>query len=405
MYPEEFAIGADTARGYNHAVDLNAKSRAGGRWRLWAAVLAVWALTELAGARSWVDELAGMHAPDDYEQFMEFAAEETNAPQLCAKIPWSAYSRGGWDSAAAYARSECYEAVARNTGSSWLCLYVKRLGSPAILRQQTSMFSCLEGVQRRHGMGAGVGPPTRLHFFEAMGYSPDTIQEEGVIGPLVRVKDIYRGLSDRYGLQIGRNASGNATVVVSGTLSKDVLMARIEHVIGARDGTLPGAGVTREDAAYLADLAAMTRLDARWCERIPAELPLAGEPEGFRSVCLYQVAVETKDEALCDRIPVPTGMRVPQASRQATCRFEIESKAPRTTHYAAAVPQSEDDVARLLQLLKVEIPTAQSLPESEIARSYWQFLFDLGYARTAQEAAARQRFIARAESLKDDKFK
>ena len=232
MFAEEFAVGPDAAHGYNHAVDLKAKSRAGGGWRFWAAVLAVWALTELAGVRSWVDELAGMHAPDDYEQFMEFAAEKTNAPQLCAKIPWSAYSRGGWDSAAAYARSECYEAVARNTGSPWLCLYVKRLGSPAILRQQTSMFSCLEGVQRRHGMGAGVGPPTRLHFFEAMGYSPDTIQEEGVIGPLVRVKDIYRGLSDRYGLQIGRNASGNATVVVPGTLSKDVLMARIEHVIG-----------------------------------------------------------------------------------------------------------------------------------------------------------------------------
>ena len=405
MYPEEFAIGADTARGYNHAVDLNAKSRAGGRWRLWAAVLAVWALTELAGARSWVDELAGMHAPDDYEQFMEFAAEETNAPQLCAKIPWSAYSRGGWDSAAAYARSECYEAVARNTGSSWLCLYVKRLGSPAILRQQTSMFSCLEGVQRRHGMGAGVGPPTRLHFFEAMGYSPDTIQEEGVIGPLVRVKDIYRGLSDRYGLQIGRNASGNATVVVPGTLRKDVLMARIEHVIGARDGTLPGADVSREDAAYLADLAAMTRLDARWCERIPAELPLAGEPEGFRSVCLYQVAVETKDEALCDRIPVPAGMRVPQASRQATCRFEIESKTPRTTHYAAAVPQSEDDVARLLKVLKVDFPSASSLPDDQIEAAYQQFVSDLGHPLTPQQAAARQRFIARAESLKDDKFK
>ncbi len=405
MFPEEFAIGAYTAHGYNHAVDLNAKSRAGGRWRFWAALVAVWVLAELGGARSWPDRIVGLHLPDQYEEFMRYAAQETNAASLCEKIPWSVYLPAGWDAAASYQRSDCYETIAGDTKDPWLCLYVKRLGSPAIFRAQTSMWSCLGRARRNEHSGMAVRDGTLLHYFAQMGYRPDTVQDEGVIGPLIRVKDLYRGLSDRYGLQIGRNASGNATVVVSGTLSKDALMERIEHVIGARDGTLPAAGVSREDAAYLADLAAMTRLDARWCERIPAELPLAGEPEGFRSVCLYQVAVETKDEALCDRIPVPTGMRVPQASRQATCRFEIESKAPRTTHYAAAVPQSEDDVARLLQLLKVEIPTAQSLPESEIARNYWQFLFDLGYARTAQEAAARQRFIARAESLKDDKFK
>jgi hypothetical protein len=405
MFPEEFPIGAYAAHGYNHAVDSTAKSRAGGHWRFWAALVAVWALAELGGARSWPDRIAGMHLPDQYEEFMRYAAQETNAASLCEKIPWSVYLPAGWDAAASYQRSDCYETIAGNTKDPWLCLYVKRLGSPAIIRAQTSMWSCLARARRNEHSGMAVRDGTLLHYFAQMGYSPDTIQNEGVIGPLIRVKDLYRGLSDRYGLQIGRNASGTATMVVPGTLSKDELMRRIERVIGGRDAPLPADEVSEEDAAYLADLGAMTSKDAGWCGKIPPGLPLTGEPEGFRSVCLYQVAVETKNEALCDRIPVPAGMRVPQASRQATCRFEIESKAPRTTHYAAAVPQSEDDAARLLQLLKVEIPTAQSLPENEIAQSYWQFLFELGHAHTVQEVGARQRFIARAESLKDDKFR
>jgi hypothetical protein len=402
MFRWEFVIWADERGGYNHAVDLNAKSRAGGRWRLWAAVVAVWALAELAGARSWVDELAGMHAPDEYEQFMEFAAEETNAPLLCAKIPWSAYSRGGWDSAAAYAKSECYEAVARNTGSPWLCLSVKRLGSPAILRQQTSMFSCLEGVHSRHGMGAGVGPPTRLHFFQAMGYSPDTIQDEGVIGPLIRVKDLYRGLSDRYGLQIGRNASGNATVLIPGTLSKDELMRRIERVIGGRDAPLPADGVSEEDAAYLADLGAMTSKDAGWCGKIPPGLPLTGEPEGFRNRCFFKVAVKTKHATLCDRILVHPSLRDARLGLQAECRREIGSKLQGWTHYGPAVPADENEVRVLLKLLHVDVPSASSLPDDQIEAAYQQFVFDLGHPRTPQQAAARQRFIARAEALRDE---
>lgn len=96
------------------------KDRIGGRWRAAAIALLLLAVMELAGVRSWFDQLAGMRPPNRNDQFFRYIAQQLHEPALCRKIPWSVISPGGWFTSPSYERSECYDTLAGNTRNPWL---------------------------------------------------------------------------------------------------------------------------------------------------------------------------------------------------------------------------------------------------------------------------------------------
>ena len=353
------------------------------------ALIVLLALGELAGVQSLGDRMAGMRPPNRSELFFSYMAQKLNAPSLCRKIPWTAQAGPGIDFAAEYVRSDCYEAIAGNTGNPWLCWEVKRLGAVSLWRHQMSMWSCVERARRHEQSGSALSPEELALFFRQMGYDPDRLQAEGVTPALVQVKAIYRGLTDRPGLKVRGGSEDQA-----------MLLRRIEDWIGPLGSAMPGKhGMDTADGAYMADMAAMMTRDWRWCMKIPAGLALTQERAGFRNWCLLKVATEARDGTVCERITEGQG-GAPWSSLAAECRFQAGSNLPAVTHYAPEVPDDDVRTRRLLGMLQVPIPQARDLPKEEIYEAYMQFLYELdGRKKDAAHVVARQRLITRVEAL------
>jgi hypothetical protein len=382
------------------------RSRIGKGWRPAAIALLLLAVAELAGIRSWTDELGGMRRPDKNDEFFRYAAQELAEPALCRKIPWAVVSPGGWFFSPSYERSECYDTIAGKTKNPWLCLRVKRLGALSLINDQTSMWSCLNHASHGFQSGMAISQGDLAGFFTQMGYDPDTLHLEGITPPIVRVKDLYRGLTNRYGLAIrSKSAGGSQVVIEPGSVDQADLVKRIENAI---DGSgkppttlLTGGKDDVENAAYLADMAALVSKDSKWCMHIPAKLALASERAGFRDWCLFTLAVETKDSQLCGSIPVAADGSDTQLSLQAECKRQVNSTIPTMIHYQPEVPSEDERTRVLLTLLHVEIPRARDLPLERIEEAYGQFLEELSHRTDSRHAAARQRFIERVERLRE----
>jgi hypothetical protein len=367
-----------------------------------AVVLLAGAMAEAQEARSQPDQPAAARSPDKYDEFVRYVAQELGEPALCEKIPWTAQEGGGWGYGPSYERSECYETIAGNTKDPHFCAQVRRLGPVKPQIEQTSPESCMKRAKEGFNGGMAIPQADLAGFFNQMGYDPDTIQLEHITPPLVVVKNIYRQLPDQYGLAIRSAAAGGPHEVLEpGIVNQAELVKRVENVIGAPVEPLSVRTSDVVNAAYLADLAAMISKESRWCFKIPAGLPLATESGGFRNWCLFTVARESKDIALCDRIPVPSDGSDVRMSLNAECKREISSTIPSNTHYGPEVPADDDRVRVLLGLLKVDIPRARDLPPDRIYEGYNRFLQELAHGKDPKVAAARKRFIERVEALKD----
>lgn len=377
------------------------------RWRALSVLVALLALAEVAGLQSLRDRVAGMRPPNRYDLFDAFMAQELNAASLCRMIPWSVRVGPGMDYAASYARSDCYETVAGNTGNPWLCWQVKRLGAVSVWRHQTSMWSCVARARRHEHTGAALAPQELVEFFRLMGYVPDTLQLEGVTPALVQVKAIYRGLTDRIGVKTRGSAGREEVAVVPGTVNQGLLLRRIAGLIGDVDLPLARRAGDALHGAYLADMAAMASQDWRWCMKIPVGLQLPGERSGFRDWCLLKVATETRDVGVCAHLSAAANQVAPDPSGRSRgeplaedCRLQAGSPLPAATHYGPEVPADDAQTRALLEALKVEIPRATDLPQEQIYDAYMQFLRELnGRKQDAAHVAARRRLIAHVEAL------
>ena len=239
-------------------------------------------------------------------------------------------------------------------------------------------------------------------FFTQMGYDPDTLQLEGITPPIVRVKDLYRGLTNRYGLAVRRESAGGPQVVIEpGSVDQADLVRRIGNAIGDPGKLRSDGKGDVENAAYLADMAALVSKDSKWCMRIPAEQPLATERAAFRDWCLFTLSVETKNAQLCTSIPVAADGSDTRLSLQPECEREVSSTVPTTVHYQPEVPSEDERTRVLLTQLHVEIPRARDLPVERIEEAYGQFLEELSHGRDSTHASARQRFIERVERLSE----
>ena len=337
-----------------------------GKWRGLAFILALSAFLFLSGITSWPDLLRGMRRVNQQDELYRYIAQELDEPSLCEEIPWSVESPGGFFIAPSYERSNCYSFIAGRTKNLWLCWKVRRLGYFRLLSQQTSMWSCLDGA--RHGLHAGiaVSQDALVGLFTRLGYDPDTL--EGLMPPVVNVKDFYRQLPGR-----------------------PDIVARIEKAIGA-SGSLP----RDSNAAYLADIAALVTKTPAWCARIPEDLPLATQRAGFRDWCLFTLAANTKNPGLCRLIPIRE--RDPRLSLKAECDRLTHSPYP-LGRYGPEVPDTDDRTRALIAMLHYEIPRAKDLPLGDVYAAYERFLHELNRGTDLRHNTARQRFLERVRGL------
>jgi hypothetical protein len=366
-------------------------------------------LVLITGVMAWAqavertpDPTAATRPPDKYDEFVRYIAQELAEPALCEKIPWAVTESGGWGYGPSYERSECYGTIAGNTKNPAICAQVRRLGAANAQIEQTSPESCMKRAKEGFNSGMAIPQANLVEFFNRMGYAPDTIHLEGITPPLVVAKDIYRQLPDRYGLAIRSAAAGGPHEVLEpGIVNQAELVKRIESVIGGPEEPMRAPAGAVLNGAYLADLAAMAGKDGRWCFKIPADLALATERGGFRNWCVFTVARENKDVALCARIPVPSDGSDVRMSLRAECKREITSTNPSWTHYGPEAPVDEERTRVLLGLLKVDVPRAKDLPPDRIYEGYSRFLQELSHGKDAKHLAARKRFIERVEALED----
>jgi len=342
-----------------------------GRRSLVALVLALSSLfVFLSGITSWPDQLRGMRRVNRQDGIYRYVAQELAEPAICEEIPWSAQSPGGFFIAPSYERSNCYAFIAGRTKNLSLCWKVKRLGVFRLLSQQTSMWSCLADAWRGLHAGVGITPEELVDFFNRLGYDPDALSLEGITPPIVNVKDFYRQLPNR-----------------------PDIVTRIEKAAdAATDPT---------DAAYLADMAALVTAKPGWCARIPEDLQLVRQRARFRDWCLFTLATNTHNVAICRLIPIRAGERDPRLSLQAKCAFQASSRYP-SGRYGPETPDSDDQMRTVIAMLHYELPRARDLPSRTVYAAYERFLHELNQSTDPLHAAARQRFIARARALHRD---
>ncbi len=367
-----------------------------------AAFLLIGATVETGAVASPPDQPQGIRRPDKYDEFFRYTAQQLAEPALCEKIPWTVILDGGWGYGPSYERSACYDTIAGNSKNPLICSQIRRLGPVNPTIEQTSTETCLKHTKEGFQSGMAISQGDLIEFFNQMGYDPDTIQLEGITPAIVQVKEIYSQLTDRFGIAIRTQAAGGPHEVLEpGTVNQTELVKRIENAIGGPGETANAKITDMVNVAYLADMAAMVSKDSQWCFRIQPYLPLATERGGFRSWCLFTLAKETKDDALCERIPVPEDRTDARPSLHAECHRLINSTIPTSAHYGPEAPVDDDRIRVLLGLLRVDIPRARDLPPDRIYAAYDRFLDELSHGKEARHLAARQRFIERVERLKD----
>jgi hypothetical protein len=357
----------------------------------WALIgIAVVAVAYLAGVTTWIDQWRGMREGNEYEAFFGYMARQLKEPSICDKISWAARISGGFFISPSYERSECYQTVAANTRNAWPCWKVRRLGAQSLLYDQVSMWSCLHNAAKGSYGGTAISGESLVRFFRMMGYDPDELHADGVTRPIVDVRDIYRQLPQ-----------------------EPDLLARIEASLQALGRKNAGAHEA-EDAAYLAQMAALVSKDGEWCQRIPDDLSLAGH-QHFRDWCMYMLATNIRDGDLCKRIPIRpdpiarAGEPPPAYSRETTvqmslhgqCAWHVTSSIPDNTRYGPELPADDEQTRRLIGILGYPIPRASTLPAQRLEDAYYLFLTVLTGADAPRYALARQRLIERVKALPD----
>jgi hypothetical protein len=329
-----------------------------------------------------------------HETLLYYFAQEIGEPALCDDISWAVYQRynvffaaGG----ASYFRSDCYEQVAEARHDASVCWKVRPLIDFDPISPGYSAVACRRRTLGRNSSGIALDSGVLISTFERLGYDIDHVYLEGVIEPAIKIEDVYRGLEE------------NAAAI-----------GRAQHQLTLT----PSPAMVDDDANYLADLAAISSADPKWCAYIPPGQALSLEQASFRDWCYFTVAKNTQDVRICDRMtPAAAEPKVlaaeshgvrpdiaEQLSLHAQCSA-IERDIALGTHlrYGPELPADSRQTQRLVAALGVAIPLASNWPASERAAYYQRFLFSLD-PRFHDEVhnAARARLLRKLLALPAD---
>jgi hypothetical protein len=353
-------------------------------------LLAIASAIAVAGAFAFLPtpDFSTMREPNAHETFYQYIAFELDAPELCEKLSPAAMIPGGIFIAPSYARSDCYDKIARRYDRPWLCLSARRLGSLAIFSQHTSRLSCFVDVVR-HAPDAGVSTympnlGDLVSIFAEMGYRPEELYREGITPPLLNLPDAYRRL-EKY----------------------PDLVDRIGRVT---DRSAPPAPLTLAERTRLFELAAHASNDVSWCERIPADLLDPGTerktkgPSLFqRDRCILEIASNSRRPDLCKSIPDRPDDWPGPMSRRELCKRQA-LRPPDKYIYGPPAPDSDEDARTMISTLGYPLPDVHDVPPNEIASGYFYFIWQMSRADKvapdpATADAARGKFLARVAAL------
>jgi len=304
------------------------------------------------------EQARGLRLPNEHEELYRYVAQEADEPALCDKISWTAIGPGGFFTEPSFYRSECYDTIAGRTRNAVLCLKVRRLGAISLISEQTSMWSCMKHAREGFFSGIAVSSSPLSRFFSEMGYNPDTLS-------IVSIPRYYG------------------------------MMAKDKNYIERAQAKLAQPGLSQEHVAYLADMIALASEDAQWCERIPPSFSVSKVPMPLRSWCYYTLASNSRNEALCDKIPIRSGEDT-RVSWHRNCLFQARSR-PSNIRYGGEVPGDVEECRSIMSLLGYPIPRGWNFPVYKTAGADFGFLSAL--RDQSRNAEARRDFIDRINHL------
>jgi hypothetical protein len=302
---------------------------------------------------------------NEYERVVYYFVQNLGDPKLCEHISWAAYTSysvmfGG--GGASYARSDCYERAAEARHDPALCWRVRPLLDFDPLSSGYSARSCRHRTRASYHTGIALDDGVLIRTFERMGYDIDRMSIPGVLPPAIRLRDVYTSLPH----------DGAAVAEAQRLLSG------------------PDAVLTADDRRYLAQFSAVATGDSRWCESI-SRTAAGNDPSApSRDSCYLQVAYNSGDLRLCDRItPAALEPKVQDAKSHGV-RDEIAEQlglhgeclriakrvGPGNT-YGPAVSADDAETSRLLAALHVAVPRAHDWKENQKAIYLRNFLFAL----------------------------
>jgi hypothetical protein len=352
------------------------------------AIFALFATLVVAGivAFGWSPDFSKMRGPNPHETFYQYVAFELDDAALCEKLSPSSFIPGGIFIARSYARSDCYAKIALRYDRPSLCWRARRLGTPAVLSEQTSPLSCFVDVMRRApDLGASTYMPARedlVSIFAEMGYRPEELYREGITPPLLNIPDAYRRLAEH-----------------------SDLLQRIAAVTSA-----PGSSLSPAELMHLFELAAHVGNEVSWCVRIPGDLldprteRKAKVPDLFqRDRCILEVASNTRQPDSCKLIPVRADDWRAIMSRRSVCERQA-ARPPDKFRYGAPTPQTDDETRQIIRVLGYPLPDVSAVSANEIETGDFYFIWQMAATDKAANnnpaaAAARAKFLARVAAL------
>jgi hypothetical protein len=319
---------------------------------------------------------------NEHEMLLAFFAANLGEAALCGRISWAAHQRysvlfGG--GGASYARSDCYEQVARARHDAGVCWRVRPLVDFDPQSSGYSALACRRRTLAAAPSNAEGSDEMLVHTLTQLGYDIDQLHSEGPTPPAIQDRDVYVALA--------KNAA---------------VLAR------ARDLLTHAAALRSDDLSYIAQLAAVGTPDANLCAVIPAGETLRPIEAPFRDWCFYTVAFDTQDTRVCDRMTPATAERKVQDAIAAGVRPQIAEqlglhsdcirsgqRVGPSLHYGPEVPPDARQTERLLAALGVTKPSAHDWPATEIAAFFRQFVFALapGNPPDPRRDAARAKLV------------
>lgn len=346
-------------------------------------------------------------AASEYETVLYYFAQNVGETSLCDHISWAAYARysvlfGG--GGASYLRSDCYERVAEARYDPSVCWRVRPLVDLDPLSSGYSALSCRRRTRAGYRTGIALDDALLVRRFERMDYDIDRMSIRGVMPPAVRLRDIYISLTHD--------------------------PAAIEQ---ARLLASPGDALTADDRRYLSQFSAVATGDPHWCASIPQTDAINDPSAPTRDLCYLEVAHNSGDLRLCDRMtPAALEPKVQEARAQGVREetaeqlglhgecLRISQRVGPVHAYGPDIPADNPQILRLLAALHVAVPRARDWTDNRKAIYFRNFLFALwpepppepgkGTRQAAEHGAeeatnaaardqARERLVARLTEL------
>jgi hypothetical protein len=318
-------------------------------------------------------------AASEPETLLYYFAQNLGEASLCDRISWNAYTRYSWlfgGGGASYFRSDCHEQVAQSRHDAAFCWSVRPLLDFDPWSSGHSALSCRRKTLANHHGGFSIPDTLLIKTFRRMGYDIDAMPVQGLTYPPIRLSDVYV------------------------SMAQDVaIIARTQQLL-----TSTGEALAVDDRRYLAQLAAVATGDPRWCEPIPVATLAADPSAPSRDRCYLEVANNTENVRLCDRMTpaalepvvqdaVAHGVRAPIAEQMGLhgdC-LRIAKRVGPAPHYGPALPVRDEQIRRLLAALHVAVPLARDWSAERQADYYRSFLVTLWPTSAAEAVRDRTR--------------